>query len=413
MEYQVTVQVDGEDLPCGRLYRNVRHGDESTSFVYDPFYLSDPHAFALCPDMPLEAGSFHSRGLSELRAFEDAMPDRWGRNLLMRSERNHARSENRAERTLFDTDFLVGVSDETRQGALRIWSDDSDEPLSPMESGVPRETNIPSLLDAADLAVEDLDADVRDLVAAGSSLGGARPKASVRTQDGTLCIAKFPKADEDMLHDVGAWEKVALELMARAGITVPESSLLRVGERSVLLLRRFDREEGRRVPYISSLTAVQGDDGGRYSYLELAEFLEDAGDDPDRDLPELWRRGLFSCAIGNTDNHLRNYGFLRRAQGWGLSPAFDVNPTAGSGDKYLATALDFDRPEADPRIAVDVSGYFRVSEEEARAYAGRVARVMAEWQREARRQGISEASVRGMQGNFERGISLLGKAARF
>ncbi|MEE8722927.1 MAG: type II toxin-antitoxin system HipA family toxin, partial [Eggerthellaceae bacterium] len=328
MNLLVTIQIEGADLPCGTLFQSVHHGVETATFSYASSYLSDPRAFAISPDMPLGPGIFHSKGLHELRAFEDAMPDRWGRDLLTRSERLAAAHERRTERTLFETDYLAGVSDGTRQGALRIW-DEKGTVLAPAESGVPREVDIPSLLSASDLAASDLDADVRDLIEAGSSLGGARPKASIKAEDGTLCIAKFPKATEDEIVDSGAWERAMLVLMERAGIVIPASRLVRVKGRSVLLLQRFDRTPSSRIPYISGLSAVQGSDGERYSYLELAEFIEDAGSNPDRDLPELWRRALFSCAVGNTDNHLRNYGFLRDKAGWALSPAFDVNPTRG------------------------------------------------------------------------------------
>ncbi len=407
MEYLVTIQIDGEDVPCGRLFQNVRHGEETTTFSYDPSYLRRPNAFGLCPDMPLGPGTFHSRGLRQLRALEDCMPDRWGRNLLLRAERNAASRESRTERTLFETDMLVGVSDYTRQGAIRLWDSSSNAALAQGSFGVPREVSLPQLLDAADLAARDLDADVRDLVAAGSSLGGARPKASVRSESGDLLIAKFPKSTEDVVDDVCAWEHVCLRLMSNCGISVPASRLIRIGGRAVLLLRRFDRSGDRRVPYVSGLTAVQGDDGSRYSYLELAEYIEDTGANPERDLHELWKRALFSCVVGNTDNHLRNYGFLHTKSGWALSPAFDVNPTPGNGEKYLATSLDFDRPEADARLAIEMADYFRVDGAQRREYLSTMAGSVGRWAAFARADGISEASIRHMRSCFEGGIESL------
>ena len=411
MELDVTVQISGEDVLAGRLYQSVRHGDETSTFSYAPEYLDDPRAFSLAPDMPLGPGSFHSVGLRELRAFEDCMPDRWGRNLMLRAERAQARAERRTPRTLFEADMLAGVNDAARQGAIRIWSI-GGEPLSSVDDGAPRETSVPALLDAADRAIQDADADVRDLLAAGSSLGGARPKASIRDEQGFLCIAKFPKADEGALDDVCAWEHVALRLMEEAGMSVPASRLLRVGGRSVLVMRRFDRIGGARVPYISGLTAVQGEDGGRYSYLELAEFIEREGSRPTADLHELWMRALFSCAVGNTDNHLRNYGFLREQAGWRLSPAFDVNPTSGSEQKYLATGLDFDSREADPEAACAVCDFFRMSSAEARSAAAGLARILGGWRRVARADGISEASIDAMADCFESGVRRLKATAR-
>lgn len=411
MELSVTVQIEGKDTLAGTLYQSVRHGNETAMFSYDPSYLGDQRAFSLSPDMPLGPGSFHSSGLRELRAFEDCMPDRWGRNLMHRAERARARDEMRTPRTLFEADMLIGVNDEARQGAIRIWNSEGDA-LSSAADRVPRETSIPALLDAADRSASDVDADVRDLLAAGSSLGGARPKASVRDEAGNLCIAKFPKVDEDSLSDVCAWEYVALRLMERAGIEVPHARLLRVGRRSVLLTRRFDRRGARRTPYISGLTAVQGVDGGRYSYLELAQFIEEEGSRPALDLRELWTRALFSCAVGNTDNHLRNYGFLRDAAGWRLSPAFDVNPTPGAEAKYLATGLDFDRREAEPEIALSVSDFFRLKLSEARGIASSMALEISGWRREARAAGISEASIERMADCFDAGAGKLRALAR-
>lgn len=378
MQLDVTVQLAGEDVPAGRLYQNVRGGIETATFSYFPSYLEDPRAFSLAPDMPLGPGAFHSEGLREFRALEDCMPDRWGRNLMLRAERQRARGERRTLRTLFEADMLTGVSDVARQGALRIWTADGSA-VSAASSGVPREASIPLLLREADLAVSDMDADVRDLLAAGSSLGGARPKASVRDGRGNLCIAKFPKADEGALDDVCAWEHVALRLMGELGIPVPESRLLRICGRAVLVMRRFDRRGEAKIPYISGLTAVQGTDGEQYSYLELVEFIEEEGSRPARDLRDLWTRALFSCVVGNTDNHLRNYGFLRDASGWSLSPAFDVNLTPGAQPKFLATGMNFSDRAAEPEAAFSVSEFFRVGARGARdccrhgARAGRMA----------------------------------------
>lgn len=410
MELEVTIQLDGGDVLAGRLYTRVRHGVESASFTYDAAYLASPRAIALDPSMPLSAGTLHAGALPMFRAFGDCMPDRWGRNLMLRAERATAREEGRTARSLFEADLLAGVSDETRQGALRFWRDGIA--LAPSASGVPCEVSIPALLASADRAARDMDADVRDLLAAGSSLGGARPKASVRDEKGVLNVAKFPKADELPDEDVCAWENVAAQLARRAGMRVPPTRLMRVAGRSVLLLERFDREGARRIPYISGLTAIQGVDGERYSYFDLVEFLEESGSAPGEDLPELWRRALFSCAIGNVDNHLRNYGFLHDGRGWRLAPSFDVNPTPGDEPKYLSTALDYEVAEALPQAAVAVCEYFRVSAEEARAACADMARVLAGWRKEARSNGISTGSAANMASCFESAIERLRSCAR-
>lgn len=409
MDFDVTVQIDGDDVRVGRLFTHVRRGVETSTFAYDDAYLARSDAFALEPGLPLIAGTLSSQGSPLFRVFEDCMPDRWGRNLMMREERRRAREESRSQRTLFEGDYLAGVSDVTRQGALRIWA--GSEPMAPSPKGVPREVSIPQLLDSSDRAALDMDADVRDLLAAGSSLGGARPKASVRDAQGRLCIAKFPKASENDVDDVSAWEYVVLRIAEHAGIRTPRSRLIRVGGRAVLILERFDRVGERRIPYISGLTAVQGNDGGSYSYLELAEFLESSGARPTEDLQELWKQMLLTCAVGNTDNHLRNYGFLREKRGWRLAPMFDVNPTRGDFDKVLSTALDFDTREADPAAALEVSEYFRLSHEEACSIAFHLADTVSYWRAVARRAGISSRSMGEMESCFEQGVARLKSAA--
>lgn len=407
MELNVTIQIEGQDIQAGKLYQNVRHGTERTSFVYAASYVANPKAFPLSPDMPLEAARYGSGdGLKELRIFEDCMPDRWGRNLMLRAERQSAQEQARTARTLFETDLLCGVNDETRQGAIRIWDLDGAV-LSNTVAGVPREVSLPQLLNAADLVSEDMDVDIKDLLAAGSSLGGARPKASMRDEKGVLYIAKFPKVDEGKLEDVCAWEHVALQLMGKCGITVPTSRLVRIKGRSVLLVQRFDRKGANRIPYMSGMTAVQGADGGKYSYLELAEFIEESGAQPNHDLRELWQRILFTCAIGNADNHMRNYGFLHDAKGWTLSPAFDVNATAGDNDKYLATSIDFGRAEADVRLALEMCEYFRVSVDEAKQQAVAMAKTLKSWNKLALTDDIDSASIKNMTSCFESGIAKL------
>lgn len=405
MEYGISIQIAGEDVRAGTLYANARRGVESASFRYDPSYLADNRAFPLAPDMPLIDGPIHTAGAPLFRAFEDCMPDRWGRNLMLRAERKAARDEGRAARTLLEHDFLAGVSDVARQGAIRIWA--GGAPVAEAGRGVPREVRIPDLLAAADRAAENLDADVADLVAAGSSLGGARPKASVLDEAGALCIAKFPKSDETSEEDVCAWEKTALDLASAAGIRVPDARLMRVGGRSVLLLGRFDRRGDERIPYLSGLTAVQGSDGGRYSYLDLVAFVEECGSRPDDDIRELWRRVLFSCAVGNTDDHMRNHGFLRESRGWRLSPAFDVNPTAGDGPKYLRSAIDFDDDEAHPRAAVEACEWFRLTRAEAVAESHKMAAALKRWRKAAAANGISKASMGRMATCMESGVERL------
>lgn len=400
MQLTVTIQISGKDVATGKLFTQIRNGVETSSFTYEPSYLQNQHAFPLAPDMPLTAGTFHAQGM--IAAFNDAMPDRWGKNLLQRAEAKVAAQENRTPRTLFESDYLTGVSDTTRQGALRFWADEA--PVAPQKTGVPKEVSIPALLGESYLLEEDENADVQDLFDAGSSLGGARPKASVVNEREALCIAKFPKKDESLVEDTCAWEFVALQLAKKAGINVPATKLLRIGGKAVLLSERFDRKQDTRVPYMSGLTAIQGKDGGQYSYLELVDFLEQYGSKPEVDIKELWSRILFSCLIGNTDDHMRNHGFLWDGKGWRLSPAFDINPTPGNGYKFLRNTIDFDDASATVKNALRAAENYRIEPDQAKKRLGQMRGVLKSWTRVASAQGISKTSIGHMSGTFENAL---------
>ena len=241
---------------------------------------------------------------------------RWGRSLIRRREVAQARDEGREPRSLGEVDYLLGVRDDLRQGALRFRR--SDGPFEAVEDrGVPTLTDLPELLALAARAergTADLP-DLQRLIRVGSSLGGARPKAHVRDANGNLAIAKFPSAAHDTWN-VMAWEKVALELAAQAGITVPATTLLNLAGRSVLVVDRFDRTRDAdggpvgRVGYVSAMTMLQSTDGEQGSYLEIAEAIEERSSQATADLHQLWRRIVFSILIYNTDDHLRNHGFL-------------------------------------------------------------------------------------------------------
>ncbi|MBR2834359.1 MAG: type II toxin-antitoxin system HipA family toxin [Coriobacteriales bacterium] len=399
MELSVTIQIGGIDVPVGILFTHSKHGLESVSFAYDSQYLNNPKAFKISPDLPLTPGIQQARSGAMFAAFSDTMPDRWGRNLLLREESYNARLENRTSRTLLESDFLCGVSDIARQGALRFWHHDVAQ--APLPTGVPREIALPTLLSQADSFDSDTTINLKDLIEAGSSLGGARPKASVRNEQNVLMIAKFPKAHETMTEDICAWEQVALKLAHTCNIRVPATRLVRIDKRAILLLERFDRDNDRRIPYLSGLSAIQGVDGGFYSYLELAEFLEEEGSQPQADIPELWRRILFSCLIGNTDDHMRNHGFLWDTKGWRLSPAFDINPTPGNGQKFLRNAIDLDDNSASVELVLKTCEYYRVSPSEAQKTLSHMKASIAHWQSVARSCGISPASIEYMRTCFE------------
>jgi serine/threonine-protein kinase HipA len=303
----------------GQAYVNQRRGRLSSTFAYDPNYLANPNAYAIDPELPLQAGNWAAS--HELPgALMDAAPDRWGRNLI---------NKRYPGRRLSNLDYLLGVSDISRQGALRFKTEPGGKFQYP-DTKVPKLLALPELLDAA-MAVDDArhgeDA-VRFLLDAGSgSLGGARPKAVVE-KDGRLFLAKFPHKNDQ--GDVIADEYRALTGAQGYGITVPASELVRIGDANVLLVERFDRSYAsgscERIPYISAMTALSAIDGEQRDYLEIIDFITRFGSHPKQDIDELLRRVRYTIEINNTDDHLRNHGFLYEKGGWRLSPLFDVNP---------------------------------------------------------------------------------------
>lgn len=317
------------DLPAahprlvGEVFFAVRGGRlVSSTFTYDSGYLGWGGAFPIEPGLELVTGGQYVAGLPG--ALGDCAPDRWGRNLIIKARRGAALAEGRKIATLTDADFLADVSDVTRQGALR-FTQQRGGPFVGEGTEVPKLIELPRLLRAAEAAsVDDDFAAIKALLDAGTgSLGGARPKASVRDGE-RLLIAKFPHPNDEW--DVMAWEKTALDLAERAGIRVPVSTLTRIDGRAVLLLDRFDRQPGARVPYISAMTLLGAHDGESHDYVEVAETLPEISAATRADLNELWRRIAFSVLVNNTDDHLRNHGFLHGRGGWRLSPVFDVNP---------------------------------------------------------------------------------------
>lgn len=399
----VTVRLvlpDGDEVEAGTLRFASGRGHETAMFAYTTDYLADPRAYALDPSLPLTAGT-HATGPGQhlFGAMSDSAPDRWGQGLLVRAERTAAQDDSRPPRALLDSDFLLGVHDDLRQGAIRFMDTDGAY-QSTADRGVPRPIDLPRLLALTDRMGSDpsTDTDLQDLVDAGSSLGGARPKASVRTPGGVLRIAKFPRAGADE-WDVPAWEKVTLDLAAAAGITVPPSDLVRVLDRNVLLIDRFDRDGERRIGYRSAMTLLGlGERTDGTSFAELAEEASATAVRPDSDLRELWRRAVFGLLVSNTDNHLRNHGFLRSRSGWALSPAFDLNPNPeparfampigpGGGD--------------DVQSALELADAFSLTRPAAFTVLREVLAGVDQWRSVAARHGIDAAQITLMAEAFE------------
>jgi serine/threonine-protein kinase HipA len=399
----VYVSVGRRDLFAGRLYPHHRRGVESASFIYNDGYLADPDAYALDPSLPLVTGSLQtpvSRAL--FGAFSDCSPDRWGRTLLARREAARAKDAGTAPGSLSEADVLLGVRDDLRQGALRFRLSE-DGPYLAQDSGVPVLTDLPALLDIAE-RVESGTADYDDLnrlFRAGSSLGGARPKAHVIDSDGRIAIAKFPSASSDTWN-VMAWEKVSLDLARRAGIAVPDSRLIRIGDRTVLIVNRFDRQGTDRIGYASAMTMLEASDGDQRSYLEIAQVIEEQSPAVTDELRQLWRRICFTILISNTDDHLRNHGFLHeRAESWRLSPAFDMNPNPAPGPKELSTAVDFNDFHASIDTLMGIAEYCRMDAREAVDVLAQVTSAVGHWRTTAISQGLPQAEIEKMEPAFE------------
>lgn len=407
MEEEVLVYVDLDGGPhlAGRLWARTRKGRDSASFEYDRAWLTHGQRFSLEPALSLGPGPFHTGGDKKMfGAIGDSAPDRWGRVLMRRAERRRAQSAGETPRFLREVDYLLMVDDEARQGALRFALTEGGPFLS-AQAGVriPPLIELPRLLSASERVTGDsgTDEDLRLLLAPGSSLGGARPKASIREREGHLAIAKFPSRGDEV--NVVLWEALSLKLAAKAGIEVPVWRIEMAEARHVLLLRRFDRRARRRIPFLSAMSMLGASDNQQRSYLEIADALRRQGASPKEDMRALWRRLVFNILISNTDDHLRNHGFLYKGpEGWRLSPAYDLNPVpVDLKPRVLSTAITLDDATASLGLAMQVAEYFELKVGEARAVAGQTARAVSKWRAEAKRLGIGESEIERMASAFE------------
>jgi serine/threonine-protein kinase HipA len=407
MDREVFVHVDLQGAPhlVGRLWARIRKDRESATFEYDKGWLAHSERFSLEPALKLGPGPFHTPSHKPLfGAIGDSAPDRWGRVLMRRAERRRAGREGGAPRTLREIDYLLMVDDEARQGALRFSEKEGGPFLA--EHGpakIPPLIELPRLLSAAEhvMGDQDSDDDLRLLLAPGSSLGGARPKASVRDRNGHLAIAKFPTKSDEV--NTVLWEAVALTLAAKAGIPVPAWRLETAAGKPVLLLRRFDREQGMRVPFVSAMSMLDAQDNEARSYLEFVDVLRQHGAAPKEDMQALWRRIVFNVLISNTDDHLRNHGFLWAGPaGWRLSPAYDLNPVpADIKPRVLTTAIDLDDGTASLNLALNVASYFELAPDKARETAAEVGKAVSTWRKVAAKFGLTSFEIERLASAFE------------
>jgi len=406
---QVHVVVGGSTVPAGTAHFQLRRQRLTTSFIYEVDYLAMRGAYALDPRLPLANGAHHVEGLPG--AFADCAPDRWGRNLITRRFRAEARDAGGRARGLSEVDFLVGVADLSRQGALR-FARSSTGPFEHPDPIVPPLVELPRLLNASNrVADEDDLGAVKELLDAGSaSLGGARPKASVSGDDGRLLIAKFPHPSDSW--SVMAWEKTALDLAARAGITTPSTRLVDVGRQRVLLLSRFDRSDaGGRIGYLSAMSLIDGRDGGSYDYEDIVDVLPEFGARVTSDLTELFRRAAFNVAVHNTDDHLRNHGFLHRSGGWALSPVFDVNPNPDLGVARQTAIAAASESSDEVEGLVSLGEACRLTRNEAIDVIGEIVVAVTSWRNAAERNGVHAREIRDFADMFEDRLAALGAVA--
>lgn len=403
-DFEVHLDLQGQSRLVGLARSNRVRGAETILFEYDRAWLVDPAHFSLEPALALVRGSFAPPvGLTIFGSIGDSAPDTWGRRLMQRAERRAADREGRAVRTLAESDYLLGVADETRLGALRFRWAGEEQFQAPIRTGVPALIELGRLLQITEriLRDEETDEDLQLIFAPGSSLGGARPKASVIDQHGHLSIAKFPKETDE--YSMETWEEIALRLAAQAAIATPQHELIDVAGKKVMLSRRFDRNGALRVPFLSAMAMMGARDGERGSYPEIVDALAEHGAQGKADAQALYRRVVFNVLISNVDDHLRNHGFLWLGRaGWSLSPAYDLNPVpADIKARVLTTNINLDEGTCSLDLLEEASGYFALRLAEARAVIKDVATVTATWRETAKAVGARSAEINRMASAFE------------
>jgi len=403
-----------DPLLIGTLRAESIRGNEVFSFEYDKNWLHSDQLFVMDPDLNYYSGpQYLPDDKPNFGLFLDSSPDRWGRVLMRRREALMARMENRPQKNLMQSDYLLGVYDQHRMGALRFkqspdgpFLNDNREMAAPPWTSL-RELEYASLQLEKDDSVDDPDylKWLNLLTAPGSSLGGARPKASVLDKNNHLWIAKFPSKNDDV--DVGGWEMVVHDLAVNSGISMPEATVQKFsGNQYTYISKRFDRRPGnQRIHFASAMTMLGRKDGDSYSsglsYLDIAGFIMQSGDKNhvDADLHELWKRIVFNICVKNTDDHLRNHGFLLGKNGWRLSPAFDINPVP-TGTGLTLNITDEDN-SLDLDLALEVAEFFRLEKATAKQTIDNVKRNIKSWPKIAAQYGLSKREQDLMSAAFE------------
>lgn len=409
----ILVYADWEQIGMPTLMGNLAvssvRGKESFSFEYTDAWLQLGFSQIIDPDLQLFGGTFFPKNSKQnFGVFLDSCPDRWGRTLMQRREAMIAKQESRAIKTLFESDYLLGVFDENRMGGLRFKLDESGPFLNDQAGmATPPWTSLRELEQAC-LQLENDDADTKEnrkwinlLIAPGSSLGGARPKASVLDLKKKLWIAKFPSKYDN--KDIAAWEMVVNQMAKSASIDVAEGLLVKFNNNyHTYCSKRFDRtKNNKRIHFASAMTMLgytDGEQAAGASYLELMEFIFRNGAAIENDLEELWKRIVFNICVSNTDDHLRNHGFLLTNAGWKLSPAYDLNPNEfGIG---LSINITEHNNALDLKLALEVAPYFKLSNEKANRIIKKITTVVKDWRKVATYYKIPKAEQNRMESAF-------------
>ncbi len=401
---EVHISLNTETFKVGNLILRTEYNAESLAFEYHSDWLKNEYRFSLQPSLPLSEITFYPKRYQKMfGAIGDSAPDSWGRRLMQRNEITLARSEQRPANQLFESDYLLGVTDYCRMGALRFKFPDDQDYLHPVSQEIPRPidvrqlTDINKKLETNDETIDEL----RIIVGAGSSLGGARPKASIIDETGKLAIAKFPKKSDQ--YCIQTWEHIALLIAEQAGIRVPKHDLLSSGDLNVLISWRFDRQENIRIPFLSAMSMLNAKDGDIGSYPEIVDQLSRYGLRAQECAEELFRRVILNVLITNVDDHLRNHGFLWvNHKGWMLSPIYDINPVPRhiSGN-ILATNISLTDATCSIELVMEQCELFGLSLQKGKSIAAKVGTAVSQWRYLAYKFGISNNEIDYMESAFE------------
>ena len=405
--YADWLEIGGPKL-IGILAAHQGKGRKAFSFSYDEKWLETEKPFLFDPDVTWNKGQQFPIGKSNFGIFNDAMPDTWGRTLMKRREAQIAKEEKRVVKNLHDIDFLLGVNDESRMGGLRFklkekepfLNNDNARPTPPWSSV--RELQHGISLIESDKDNKEVRKWLSILLAPGSSLGGARPKANIMDEKGNLWIAKFPSKEDTI--DKAAWEFLSYKLAIKAGIEMTECKIEKIaGKHHTFFTKRFDRLKNKRIHFASAMTMTGNNEDtikeNHPSYLDIAEFIQFNESNNTKELQQLWRRIVFNIAISNTDDHLRNHGFILNISGWQLSPAYDINPSIDKDG--LSLNIDSNNNALDFNLAKSVGDYFQLKEKQMDDILKEIKGAVKNWKTEATKIGISKAEITLMGSAFK------------